>query len=109
MGAGETIAAEVASWQGVTTQPGPFGATSFMLGRRELGHVHGDSVADFAFPRRIADMLVETGRARPHRWTDSPGVVSRDLETDEDAADVIELFRLAYERAQVAARVRGSD
>lgn len=47
-------------------------------------------------------MLVETGRAEPHRFG-VHGWVSRDL--DDEA---IELFRLSYERARVAQNVRES-
>ena len=42
-------------------------------------------------------MLVETGRATPHKFG-VKGWVSRDLDDE-----VVELFRLSYERARVAA------
>jgi len=38
----------VASWPGVTTAQGNRGELSFRLGRRELGHLHGDAAAHFA-------------------------------------------------------------
>ena len=47
-------------------------------------------------------MLVETGRATPHRYGVA-GWVSREL---DDPDEVIELFRLSYERAQVAQRAQ---
>ena len=36
------------------------------------------------------------------------GWVSKPIETDEDADEVIELFRLSYERARVAQAVRAA-
>jgi hypothetical protein len=36
------------------------------------------------------------------------GWVSRQIRSDDDVADVVELFRLSYERALVAANVRAS-
>jgi hypothetical protein len=36
------------------------------------------------------------------------GWVSRQIRSDDDVADVVELFRLSYERARVAANVRAS-
>ncbi len=94
----ERIEREVGSWEGVTTHEHRFGGVEFRLGKRELGHLH-ESWADLPFTSRIRDMLVETGRATPHKFG-VKGWVSRDLDDD-----VIELFRLSYERARVAASV----
>ena len=96
------IEEEVGSWEGVTVHPHRFGGVEFRLGRRELGHIHTGGWADLPFTRRIRAMLVETGRAEPHRFG-VEGWVSRDL--DEGT---VELFRLGYERARVAASVRAS-
>jgi hypothetical protein len=91
------IEREVGSWEGVTTHPHRFGGVEFRLGKRELGHLH-ESWADLPFSSRIREMLVETGRATKHRFG-VRGWVSRDLDDE-----VIELFRLSYERARVAKR-----
>ena len=97
----EAIGREVGSWDGVTAHPHRFGGTEFRLGGRELGHLH-EAWADLPFTARIREMLVETGRAEPHRFG-VRGWVSRDLDRE-----VIELFRLSYERACVARNVRES-
>jgi hypothetical protein len=102
------IEREVGSWEGVTTHEHRFGGVEFRLGRREIGHLHGARWADLPFHKRIRDMLVETGRAQPHHVLPHTGWVSRQIRTSEDVADVIELFRLSYERAMVAQRVRES-
>jgi hypothetical protein len=105
------IAAEVASWEGVTEAPHRFGGVELRLGGRELGHLH-PGLADLPFTRRIRDMLIETGRAERHHVLPDSGWVSRRIASDEDEAEVVELFRLAFERAQVAAalrRARGID
>jgi hypothetical protein len=94
---GARISKEVGAWDGVTVHPHRFGGVEFRLGERELGHLH-DTWADLPFTRRIREMLVETGRAEPHRFGVS-GWVS--VELDEET---VELFRLSYERAQVALR-----
>jgi hypothetical protein len=106
--AGARIQREVGSWEGVTAQPHRFGGVEFRLGKRELGHLHGDRLADLPFVRTIRDMLVETGRALPHHVHPDSGWVSKPIETDEDADEAIELFRLAYERARVAQNVRAA-
>lgn len=92
------IEQEVGSWAGVSVHPHRFGGVEFRLGRRELGHLH-QTWADLPFTSRIREMLLETGRARPHR-AGVNGWVSVEL------ADAVELFKLSYERAQVAQAVR---
>jgi hypothetical protein len=47
-------------------------------------------------------MLVETGRAQAHHVLPDSGWVSKPIRSAEDVDETIELFRLAYERAQVA-------
>ena len=102
------IEREVASWEGVTVHPHRFGGVEFRLGRREIGHLHGARWADLPFQRGIRDMLVETGRAQPHHVLPETGWVSKQIRSDEDVQEVVELFRLSYERARVAANVRAS-
>ena len=102
------IEREVGSWEGVTTHPHRFGGLSFRFGRRELGHLHGSRWADLPFHKGIRDMLVETGRAQPHHVLPHTGWVSKQIRDDADVAEVIELFRLSYERARVAQNVRES-
>jgi Ni,Fe-hydrogenase I large subunit len=100
------IESEVGAWEGVSTHPHRFGGLSFRLGPRELGHLHGERWADLAFHKRIRDMLVETGRAQPHHVLPHTGWVSKQIRTDDDVREVVELFRLAYERALVAERIK---
>ena len=107
-GSGARIEREVASWEGVTVHEHRFGGVEFRLGKRELGHLHGDRLADLPFKRPVRDMLVQTGRALPHHVLPDSGWVSKRIETEEDADEVIELFRLSYERARVAQAVRAA-
>jgi Family of unknown function (DUF5519) len=102
------IRSEVGSWDGVSVHPHRYGGIEFRLGGRELGHLHGERWVDLPFPRRVRDMLVETGRASPHHVLPHTGWVSRQISDEADVDDVIELFRLSYERAQVATKVRES-
>ncbi len=87
----------------VTESTHRHGGVEFRLGRRELGHLHGDEIADLPFPRRVRDALVAAGRAAPHHALPDSGWVTRRVRTAEDVEAVVELFRLSYERA-VAAR-----
>ena len=61
------IEQEVGSWEGVRVRPHRFGGVEFVVGERELGHIHPEGWVDLPFTRRIREMLLETGRAEPHR------------------------------------------
>jgi len=103
---GARIEREVTSWDGVSAHPHRFGGREFRLGRRALGHLHGERWADLLFHRGVRDMLVETGRAEPHHVLPESGWVSKQIRDERDAAEAVELFRLAWERARVAENVR---
>jgi hypothetical protein len=105
--AGKQIEAAVMAWPGVERAPHRFGGIEFRLGKRELGHLHGDALIDLPFPRKVRDELVAAGRARPHHVLPDSGWVSFWIESPDDVARAIALFRLAYERA-LAARARAA-
>jgi hypothetical protein len=98
--ASRQIIDEVTSWPGVTVEPGRFGALALKLGRREIGHLHGDHAAHFSFPKGVWAELIEQGRIVPHPvFPDREGPAARRIEGDGDVRDVIELMRLNYDRA----------
>jgi Family of unknown function (DUF5519) len=89
---------QVAGWPGVTAVPHRFGGVEFRLGRVELGHIHGDVLADLPFPRSLRDELVASGRASPHHVLPESGWVSRRIRGADEVAEVVALFRLNYDR-----------
>ena len=98
-GAQERIEAEVTSWPGVeATGIGKRGEYGFAIGRRQIGHLHGDRVAHFAFPKGEWAVLMEAGRIEEHP-VDRPGLGARALRSDEDVAEAIALMRINYDRA----------
>lgn len=97
-GAGELIREALTAWPGVEAAPHRFGGVEYRLGRKELGHVHGDRLADLPLPRRLRDEVVAAGRAVPHHVLPDTGRVTCWMRGPEDAAGVIELFRDQYER-----------
>ena len=101
---GARIEEEVGSWNGVTVSPHRYGGIEFRVGRRELGHVHGDRLADLPFPISIKRELVAASRAEPHHILPQSGWVSVWIRRDADVDAVIELFRLNYERPWLAQR-----
>jgi hypothetical protein len=102
------IERELLSWPGVSAVWGSRGEYSFRVGKREIGHLHGDRVAHFAFPKRIWAELTEVGRIGPHPL-DRPGLGARTLRGEDDVADAIALMRLNYERATGPTRPRTDE
>ena len=105
---GEQIAATVGSWPGVESAPHRFGGVEFRVGRRELGHLHGDRIADLPFPRRVRDELIAEGRARPHHVLPDSGWITVSIRSPSEAENAVQLFRMAYERANKARVARNS-
>ena len=98
--ASERITEEVTSWPGVTAGMGKRGEFAFKLGRRQIGHLHGDHAAHFSFPKEVWADLMEQGRIVPHPvFPDREGPAARRIEDEADVADVIALMRLNYDRA----------
>lgn len=98
----QQITEEVTSWPGVKAGPGKRGEFSFKVGRHEIGHLHGDRVAHFWFPKEIGTALRDQGRVGPHPINPkSPKLASRKISSNVDVQDVIELMRINYDRITV--------
>jgi luciferase-like monooxygenase len=107
---------EVLGWPGVSKQRGGGGrgqgesrvppATVYRFGRRQSGHIHLTRIADLTFPREVHDELISDGRAEPHA-AGFANVVSYHIREPEDVPKVVELLRMSYERALLAAERRG--
>ncbi len=98
--AAEKIATAMEALPGVTSSPHRFGGTEYRLDRREIGHVHGDSLVDIPFTKKIREELVGAGRAERHHILPDSGWVSVYLREPGDVDRAIELLRYSYERAQ---------
>jgi Family of unknown function (DUF5519) len=98
----ESIAAlierEVVSWPDVSAHPHRFGGVEFQVNQHEIGHLHGDWLADLPFPLRMRRELVAAGRASPHHILPDTGWVSYYIRSAADVPGAIELFRLNYDR-----------
>jgi len=101
----QQIVDEATSWPGVTADVEDDGELAIKLGRRELGHLHGDFAAHFSFPKSVWRELHAAGRIGHHPvFPGKEGPAARGLEGETDVRDVIELLRLNYDR--VTSRIR---
>jgi Luciferase len=99
-GAKEKIETALQDLAGIDAQPHRFGGTEYRLGRREIGHVHGDQLVDIPFPKEVRDALVAAGRAEPHHILPRSGWVSVFLRQPTDVDRAIELLKYSFEIAK---------
>ena len=78
-----------------------------MLGKRELGHIHGDRLIDIPFPKPVRDELVSSGQAEPHHILPNSGWISFFLKSEADIEHAIKLMRTSFELA--ATRGKGAE
>lgn len=97
--AGKQIYEAVTAWEELAHAPHRFGGTEFRVGRREVGHVHGDSLVDIPFPVPVRNELVESGAAEPHHILPQSGWVSVYLRNSADVSRAIQLLRRSYDIA----------
>jgi hypothetical protein len=103
----DVLERELLTWEGVESRPHRFGGREYRLGRREIGHVHGDELIDIPLPRRRRDEVVAAGRADPHHVLPDSGWISVRLRVADDVRNGIELLRLSYELAVEQNRKKG--
>ncbi len=106
--ASERITEEVTSWPGVEAGTGRRGEFAFTVGRRQIGHLHGDRSAHFSFPKDVWAELFAQGRVVHHPvFPDKIGPAARRIEDEADVRDVIELLRLKLRPRRGAPRPAG--
>ena len=99
MTASYDITEEVTSWPGVEAGPGRRGEFAFRVGRRVIGHLHGDHAAHFSFPKDVWSELQAAGRVVDHPvFPGKVGPAARRIQDADDVRDVIALMRLNYDR-----------
>ena len=108
-GAQETITSVVTAWEGVTAQPHRFGGLEYVIGKREIGHIHGDELVDIPFPKKIRDEIVQAGQAEPHHILPETGWVSFYLRQPEDVQRAIALLARNYEIARRQKQSSGGE
>jgi hypothetical protein len=94
----EIIEREVRRWPGVEARGHRFGGVEFRVNGHEIGHLHGDRMADLPFPVKMREKLVGSGKAQPHHVLPQTGWVSYYLRGEQDVAGALDLFRQNYDR-----------
>lgn len=95
----ETVAGlvdEVRGWPGIETADHRFGGTEFLLGPREVGHVHQWGMLDIAYLRALRDALVEAEKTGSHHLLTDSGWTTFYIRSPHDYEQAWWLLRLAY-------------
>ncbi|MBI3738753.1 MAG: DUF5519 family protein [Chloroflexi bacterium] len=98
-GAADRIKQTLLTWENVEAHPHRFGGIEYRIGKRELGHVHGDYLVDIPFPKKIRDEIVAAGEAEPHHVLPETGWVSFYIRAEPDVERAIQLLRRSYDIA----------
>ena len=93
----ENIKKEILSWPYVSSEPHRFGGIEFLINKREMGHIHGDKLADLPFPMDVRNKLVDSGHVSPHHVLPQSGWVSYWIKGEKDIPVVIGLFKMRYD------------
>jgi Family of unknown function (DUF5519) len=98
-GARQRIVAAVQGWKKVEILPHRYGGLEFRLGKRELGHLHGDALVDIPFPKAVRNEIVAAGEADPHHILPNSGWVSVFLRANADVERAIGLLERSFQLA----------
>ena len=94
----ESLRQELLSWDGVSEHSHRFGGVEFRYKNKELGHVHGEKLADFPFPKSVRDELIQARLAEPHHLLPNSGWVSFWIKGEQDIPHLLKLFKMQYDR-----------
>lgn len=91
------FAEEVLSWPEVHATVHRYGGLQFNVGKRELGHLHGNGVLDLLFSPRQRDEIVRDGKAQAHHTFPNSGWVTFSIRGTEDFVHALDLLALLYQ------------
>jgi len=92
----ERIKLAMMECSGVTSSVHRFGGTEYKLGKREIGHIHGNYLVDIPFPMKIRNAIIESGEAEPHHILTESGWVSIFIRNESDIERAIALLKKSY-------------
>jgi len=105
----QIIKEEILKWPGITTEPNRFGGIEFLVTKKEMGHLHGEKLADLPFQIEARNKLVASGHALSHHIYPESGWVSYWIRNPGDIPAVVELFKMQYDRLKSKSAVTYAD
>jgi Family of unknown function (DUF5519) len=83
----------------VTSHPHRFGGTEYRLGKREIGHIHGERMVDISLTKKARDQAIPEGKAEAHHILPNSGWVSIWLREPKNLDDALELLHRSFQTA----------
>lgn len=84
------------TWEGVNVTIHKYGGLQFNVGRKEIGHVHGNGVLDLLLDRQTMLYLVNHRLAHEHHTFRNSGWVTYYIRSEGDYALAIRLLKTGY-------------
>lgn len=100
----EKVHLAMMEFEGVSSDIHRFGGTEYKLGKREIGHIHGNYIVDIPFPLKLRTEIIRNGEAELHHILPESGWVSVFLHNESDVNKAIALLRRSYELALMKKR-----
>ena len=95
----QQITDTVTAWPGVEAGYGKRGEWGFHVNTHEVGHLHGDHAAHFAFGKDLGTSFRERGMVVDHPvFPGKNAMAARRIDSPEDIDEVIEMMRINYDR-----------
>jgi len=105
----EKVHLAMMEFEGVSSNIHRFGGTEYKLGKREIGHIHGNYIVDIPFPLKLRTEIIRNGEAEPHHILPESGWVSVFLHNESDVNRAIALLRRSYELALMQMKRRSQQ
>ena len=97
--ASQQITDTVTAWPGVEAGYGKRGEWGFYVNTHEVGHLHGDHAAHFAFGKDLGASLRERAMVVDHPvFPGKNAMAARRIDSQADVDEVIEMMRINYDR-----------
>ena len=92
----DEIETEVLSWTNTSLHIHKYGGIQFNLGKKELGHIHGNGLLDILFSRKIKSQLLQEGKVKEHHTFKNSGWITFHIQNVDDKRIAIDLLKYAY-------------
>lgn len=92
----DEVEQSVLAWEGTELRYHKYGGIQFNIGKKEIGHVHGNGLLDIHFTKKEKEQLVREGRVQEHHVLKNTGWVSLYIRTGADKDNAISLLHESY-------------
>ena len=92
----DEVEQSVLAWEGAWLGYHKYGGIQFNVGKKEIGHVHGNGLLDIHFTKSKKAQLLSEGRVEEHHVLENTGWISLYIRSDADKENAISLLHESY-------------